>query len=132
LVELNQSENKTESMKENTNTTTDSEMSVNNDTNNNNERWVIYNHSKGSQKVREIIERNTILLEEAIEKEESEEVITEKRDKVNEWMIKGGTIKRRNKVDEENGDIMIKKITIHNTPSAKRDYFIKLLGNNKG
>ena len=120
-------------MKDNTNTTTDSvKQSVNNDNNNSNERWVVYNHSKGSQKVREIIERNTLLLEEAIERGDNEDEITEKRDKVNEWCIKGGTIKRRNQIDEENGDIMIKKITIHNTPSAKRDYFIKLLGNNKG
>ena len=81
-------------MKENTITKSDSKLSVNNT----NERWVIYNPSKvSSVKVKEIIERNEVLLEDAIDSDESEDVINERRNKLKEWMIKGGSIKQRNK-----------------------------------
>ena len=114
---------------QNNETTTDSvKQSVNND----NERWVVYNHSKCPSKVREIVERNEVLLEDAIDNDESEEVITEYRGKYNEWMIKGGTIKRLCKIDVEKGDIKLRKLTIKNTPSDRRDYFLKLMGKTNG
>jgi hypothetical protein len=119
----NNSETTTNNMKENTITKSDSKLSVNNT----NERWVIYNPSKvSSVKVKEIIERNEVLLEDAIDSDESEDVINERRNKLKEWMIKGGSIKQRNKIDVDNGDVMVKKISIKNTPTDKRNYFIKL------
>ena len=119
----NNSETTTNNMKENTITKSDSKLSVNNT----NERWVIYNPSKvSSVKVKEIIERNEVLLEDAIDSDESEDVINERRSKLIEWMIKGGSIKQRNKIDVDNGDVMVKKISIKNTPTDKRNYFIKL------
>ena len=120
-------------MTTNNTTMTDSvKQSVNNDSNNDNEKWVVFNPSKCPSKIMGIIERNTVLLEEAIDNDENEDVITEFRGKVNEWMIKGGTVKRLSKISVNNGDMKLRKITIKNTPSEQRDYFLKLLGNNNG